>query len=110
MQGRTQWLDWIGNVRFEQTITLPANTEQEITFSPRHYLQLAMNDFRLWWPNGYGEPYLYDAGFKFTPDEGNATTVKYQAGLREMKYVDAKDSLRINVNGRRFVPLGGLSP
>ena len=98
---------WIGNVRFEQPITLPANTEQEITFSPRHYLQLAMNDFRLWWPNGYGEPYLYDAGFKFTPDGGNATTVKYQAGLREMKYVDAKDSLRIYVNGRRFVPLGG---
>ena len=98
---------WIGNVRFEQPIMLPANTEQEITFSPRHYLQLAMNDFRLWWPNGYGEPYLYDAGFKFTPDGGNATTVKYQAGLREMKYVDAKDSLRIYVNGRRFVPLGG---
>ncbi|MBQ7527768.1 MAG: beta-glycosidase, partial [Bacteroidaceae bacterium] len=93
---------YIGDVRFERVITLPANTEQEIVFTPEQFPQLTSSDFRLWWPNGYGDPYLYDAGFTF---EGEGIT--YKAGLREMTYVDSKDSLRIYVNGRRFIPLGG---
>ncbi len=98
---------WIGDVRFEKTITLPALTEQEFRFCPKQFPQLSGSDFRLWWPNGYGEPYLYDAGFTFTPASGTAGTIAYKAGLREMKYVDAHDSLRVYVNGKRFIPLGG---
>ena len=97
----------IGAVHFEKTVTLPALAEQEITFTPEQFPQLTSNDFRLWWPNGYGEPYLYDAGFTFTPEASSPTSINYQAGLREMRYVDATDSLRIYVNGRRFIPLGG---
>ena len=92
----------IGDVRFEKTITLPANTEQEISFQPSEFPQLSNPDFRLWWPNGYGEPFLYDAGFSF-----QESTLHYRAGLRQMTYEDVKDSLRIYVNGRRFIPLGG---
>ena len=78
-----------------------------MVFHPSQYPQLTGGDFRLWWPNGYGDPYLYDAGFTFTPDASVPTTIHYRAGLREMKYVDAKDSLRLFINGRRLVPLGG---
>ena len=74
---------------------MPANAEQEMTFTPEQFPQLTGSNFRLWWPNGYGEPYLYDAGFTFTPETSSSTSISYQAGLREMKYVDAKDSLRI---------------
>ena len=104
---------WIGDTRFEKPVTLPAHTEQEIAFSPRQFPQLSGNSFQLWWPNGYGEPYLYDAGFAFAPTSNQRvkasqpSSISYQAGLREMTYVDAKDSLRIYVNGRRFIPLGG---
>ena len=98
---------WIGDVKFETQVTIPANTEQEVSFCPHCNQQLTSSDFRLWWPNGYGEPYLYDAGFTFTPELGQATTINYKAGIREMKYVDLKDSLRMYINGRRFVPLGG---
>lgn len=94
---------WIGDVSFEQPVSIPANSETEITFDSGKYPQLSHRDFKLWWPNGYGEPYLYDAGFQFAGD----TKITYKAGLREMKYVDSKDSLRIYVNGRRFIPLGG---
>ena len=92
----------IGDVRFEKTITLPANTEREISFQPSEFPQLSNPDFRLWWPNGYGESFLYDAGFSF-----QESTLHYRAGLRQMTYEDAKDSLRIYINGRRFIPLGG---
>lgn len=94
---------YIGEVRFEKAISIPAQTESEITFCPNEFPKLSSSNFRLWWPNGYGEPYLYDAGFSF----GTDTPIQYKAGLREMKYFDAKDSLRIYVNGRRFIPLGG---
>ena len=98
---------YIGDVKFEKTITIPANTEQEISFCAKQFPQLSSSDFRLWWPNGYGEPYLYDAGFTFTPQGAKSSSLSYKAGLRQMTYVDAKDSLRIYINGRRFIPLGG---
>lgn len=98
---------YIGDVKFEKTITIPANTEQEISFCPKQFPQLSSSDFRLWWPNGYGEPYLYDAGFTFMPQGAKSSSLSYKAGLRQMTYVDAKDSLRIYINGRRFIPLGG---
>ncbi len=98
---------WIGDVKFEKPVTLPGNSEQEVLFCPKQFPQLTSSDFQLWWPNGYGDPTLYEAGFTFTPESGKASTVNYQAGLREMKFVDAKDSLRMYINGRRFIPKGG---
>ena len=98
---------WIGDVKFEKKMTLPANTEQEVSFCPNCNKQLTSSDFKLWWPNGYGEPNLYEAGFTFTPDNGVASTINYQAGIREMKYEGLKDSLIMYINGRRFIPLGG---
>ncbi len=101
---------FIGDVRFEKAVTLPAHTEREFCFCPSQYPQLTSSDFQLWWPNGYGEPYLYDAGFTFTPEANAArqsSAICYKAGIREMKYVDINDSLRIYINGRRLVPLGG---
>lgn len=107
---------WIGDVRFEQPVTIPAATEQEITFSPDQFPQLRSSDFRLWWPNGYGEPYRYDAGFEIKPSTINPqpstinphpSTITYKAGLREMTYEHIADSLIMYVNGRRFVPMGG---
>ena len=94
---------YIGDVRFEKPVTLPANSEEEVVFSPDEFPQLCNSDFRLWWPNGYGEQYLYDAGFRFN----DGTPIQFKAGLRQMTYLDAKDSLRIYVNGRRLIPLGG---
>ena len=98
---------FIGDVRFEQTLTLPAQAEQEICFKPSQFAQLTGNDFKLWWPNGYGEPYLYEAGFTFTPETGASSSINYKAGLREMRYTGLRDSLQIFINGRRFIPLGG---
>ena len=68
---------WIGDVTFEKRITLPANSEHEVTFSPHDFPQLACSNFRLWWPNGYGEPYLYDAGFSFGSVECRTESVEF---------------------------------
>ncbi len=100
---------WIGNVTFQKHITLPANAEQEVTFSPQDFPQLTSPHFRLWWPNGYGQPYMYQAGYCLESDEQKANSEKlvYKAGLRQLTYEHINDSLLIYINGRRFVPLGG---
>ena len=61
----------------------------------------------LWWPNGYGAPYLYKAGFSFTIDGAATDSIDYRAGIRQMSYNDAETKLKLYANGRRVVPLGG---
>ncbi|MBR5036184.1 MAG: beta-glycosidase, partial [Prevotella sp.] len=56
-----------------------------------------------WWPAGYGEPYLYDAGFEVNC--GGA--LSYKAGIREVTYDEVATRLQVFVNGVRFVPMGG---
>lgn len=96
---------WIGDIRFSRQLTLGGNEEREVAFRPDDYPQLKDRSMRLWWPNGYGEPYLYDAGFSIEGDE--AATLHYKAGIREMKYQTLDTKTRLYVNGKRLIPLGG---
>lgn len=97
----------IGEIRFEKQVTLTAGETIEATFSPYEFPQLKDQRMRLWWPNGYGEAYLYDAGFEFIVDGQQSDAVEYKAGIREVKTVDRDTKLKIYINNRRLVPLGG---
>ena len=97
----------IGEICFEKQVTLAAGETIEATFSPNEFPQLKDQRMRLWWPNGYGEAYLYDAGFEFIVDGQQSDAVEYKAGIREVKTVDKDTELKIYINHRRLVPLGG---
>lgn len=97
----------IGEICFEKQVTLDAGQTIEESFNPNEFSQLKNQRMRLWWPNGYGEPYLYDAGFTFTVDGVQSDAVTYKAGIREVKTVDKDTKLRIYINNRRLIPLGG---
>lgn len=92
----------LGDVTFERPITLEADDEAIVRFTPEEYRQLVIEHPQLWWPNGYGEPHLYSATFSIGTD-----TLHYKAGLREMTYSETEDVLKIYVNGRRFIGRGG---
>ncbi len=63
---------------------------------------------KLWWPNGYGDPNLYKVELTVTTRDGAVSDTKsFQAGVRQFTYSEDGGALRIWVNGRRFVPLGG---
>ena len=100
-------MGWIGEVMFEKTVTLPALGTVETTFDPSKFADLKNRRLRLWWPNGYGTPYLYDAGFRFEVDGKVSDELTFKAGIREMGYRDVDTRLTMYVNGKRFVPLGG---
>ena len=105
---------WIGDIRFERKVALRGGETREVEFSPDQFAMLRARHMRLWWPNGYGEPHLYDAGFEFTPDATTAqptphptARIDYKAGIRQVTYADPKTQLKIYVNGQRVTPLGG---
>ncbi len=97
----------IGDICFEKQVTLAAGKTIEESFNPSEFPQLKNQRMRLWWPNGYGEPYLYDASFSFTIDGVQSDAVNYKAGIREMKTVDKDTKLKIYINHRRLIPKGG---
>ena len=97
----------IGDIRIAQKVTLKAGEEKEIAFSPADYKELTMQHPHLWWPKGYGEPYLYDAGFVFKIGEQVSDSVNFKAGIRQMTYNEDNHILNMYINGRRFIGRGG---
>lgn len=98
---------WVGDVSFDKDIEVKPGTN-EIILDPSEFAQLQNQNLHLWWPNGYGEPYLYDAGFSFTTDKGEKIhEITFKQGIREMSYTDKMSKLRIYANGHRIVPFGG---
>ena len=98
---------WIGNIRFEKTVTLHGQEEREEHFLPEDFSQLSGVRMPLWWPNTYGTPYLHQAGFSFEQENICSDSIGFMAGLRQVDYRDTMSHLRIFINGKRFVPLGG---
>ena len=49
---------FIGKIQFEQEVSLQPNEKREVAFAPADYPQLKNQRMNLWWPNGYGSPYL----------------------------------------------------
>ena len=97
----------IGEICFDKQVSIDAGKTIEESFNPNEFTQLKDQRMRLWWPNGYGEPYLYDASFSFTIDGMQSDAVNFKAGIREIKTTDKDTELRIYINHRRLIPLGG---
>jgi hypothetical protein len=62
---------FIGKIQFEQEVSLQPNEKREVAFAPADYPQLKNQRMNLWWPNGYGSPYLYDADTSMAADAGD---------------------------------------
>lgn len=82
-------------------VTLAAGETREITFAT-----LTMNDPRLWWPNNYGEQYLYTMELSVFAGGVVSDTESFRFGVREFAY-STSGQLRIFCNGTRIVCTGG---
>jgi len=97
-----------GTLPFEQDVTLGGSESKTIRLSPSTNPTLRLKNPKLWWPNGYGEQYLYDVGLEFKTDDGKLSDSKeFKSGVRQMSYSESDGKLRIWVNGRRFIGRGG---
>ena len=94
---KTVWEGSYGDVPFSQPVTVEAGSTLPVS------TQLTLNHPRLWWPNGYGEPYLYTVSMRV----GDSDSRSFQSGVRHLTYSTAGNNLRIWINGRRLVGRGG---
>ena len=87
----------IGEKHIENGIKLAVFERKTSTF------RVTLDAPKLWWPAGYGDPYLYDAEVSFD----DSIALKFKAGIREWRYSEEGGALRFWINGRRFIPKGG---
>ena len=97
----------IGDITFEQLITLQAKEEKAVRFNVKDFKQLKVKNPKLWWPKGYGEPYLYDANFTFKVGDKLSDTKDFNVGIRQMTFSESDEVLKLYINGRRFIARGG---
>lgn len=74
------------NIRFEKAFMLKADELQTISITPAEFAQLKMQNPQLWWPNGYGQPHLYQ--IRLTAEVGNqlSDVKEISFGIREFSY------------------------
>ncbi len=97
----------IGDITFQQEVELAGGEEREVIFRPEDYPQLTIQNPRLWWPKGYGEPHLYDANFTFIINKVVSDSKDFRVGIRQMTFNEDNDVLSMYINGRRFIGRGG---
>ena len=89
-----------------QPFELPVTLQPTETKTVKQTLQL--HNPRLWWPAGYGKQELYDVSLHFeTAANAISDTKTFKAGVRQFAYNEDGGTLRIWINGRRFIPKGG---
>lgn len=97
----------IGDITFQQPVELAAGEEKAVVFDAKDFPQLNVQNPRLWWPKGYGEPNLYDANFTFKIDDKVSDAKDFKVGIRQMTFNEDNQILSLFVNGRRFIGRGG---
>ncbi|WP_410813727.1 discoidin domain-containing protein [Micromonospora sp. 067-2] len=73
-------------VRVESTVTVPAGGSTTVTFAPERFPALRLRKPRLWWPNGYGEPHLYDLKLTATVKRSVSDRRELRFGVRQFAY------------------------
>jgi hypothetical protein len=97
-----------GDATFEAPVTVAGNGEKTVRLDPSTHPALRLQNPKLWWPAGYGQPDLYPVDLKFEgADRKVSDNAAFQAGVRQFSYSEEGGALKMWINGRRFVPRGG---
>jgi hypothetical protein len=73
------------NITVRKAVTLEPG-ETTVTLTPAEYKQLLVDQPRLWWPNGYGKPELYQLQLQFETGTNVSDRKTLRFGVREITY------------------------
>ena len=93
----------IGDIAFTKEVNIPADSEIAVRISSADMPQLRMKNPKLWMPNGYGDPNLYELELRCLEESEVSDVQQTRFGVRELSYeltVDAPSAkgLRIEHN------------
>lgn len=75
-----------GGIQVARTVSVPGGGQTEVTFSPAAFPALRVSHPRLWWPNGYGDPALYDLVMTASVGGEESDRRTRRIGLRQVDY------------------------
>ena len=97
-----------GDVSFERQVTLRPYTTETVSFTPENCPQLLVENPKLWWPNGLGEPDMYTLRLSFEQGGTVSDARDVDFGIREITYdIPNSGKLALTVNGVRVFCKGG---
>lgn len=75
------------NVEVSKRLSLAPGETKMVSFTPSEFPQLVVQNPRLWWPNGYGKPELYQLTVSFaTADGTESDSQQTRFGIRQLSY------------------------
>ncbi|MBE0657767.1 MAG: discoidin domain-containing protein, partial [Bryobacteraceae bacterium] len=96
-----------GQLSFMKRVKVEAGAKAVQKYDPTNTPELRIQNPKLWWPAGYGEPNLYDVRLSVQAGGFISDSKAFKAGIRQFAYSDEGGALRMWINGRRLVPKGG---
>jgi hypothetical protein len=96
-----------GDAVFEQKVSLSSAETKTVKIDPSTHPSLKLQNPKLWWPKGYGEPYLYDVKLSFEVNGKTSDEINFKSGVRQMTVDENDNKLSMYINGRRFIGFGG---
>lgn len=99
------------DVAVERSVTVPAGQSVAVRFSPETDGALAVNNPKLWWPNGYGAPALHMLHLTTAVDGQPSDSKDVRFGMRQVTYelslVDGEGKLdRVAIDFEKARKLG----
>lgn len=100
----------LGDVSFQSSsLTVDAGGSRTVRLSPANTPSLRLKDPKLWWPNGFGDPYLYPLHISFVAGGVVSDAIDFNVGVRTIAYTlgERPETLALVVNGVRVFAKGG---
>lgn len=96
-----------GNIKFSQKVHVNHGNLNDIKLTKRDFEQLMINNPKLWWPNGYGDPNLYDLHLKLMVNNSLSDEQHIKFGIKRYSYDTIGHVLHLAINGTPVFIKGG---
>lgn len=96
-----------GNIQFTRKVNLHPGQLVQQSFDTARTKELFINNPKLWWPNGYGEPNLYTMDISYAVDGKISDSRQIKFGIKKYTYDTLGGVLHININGEPIYVKGG---
>jgi len=94
--------------KLSKTVTLPAGEELEVTFTPKEFQTLVIENPKLWWPNNLGDAVLHDLNVQVLVSNKVSDYSNIRFGIRQINDFFTDEGHRgFMVNGRKVLIRGG---
>ncbi|MBQ8046544.1 MAG: beta-mannosidase [Prevotella sp.] len=101
-----------GNISFSKDYVIRGHEKRTLHLNSDEAASLVVSNPKLWWPNGYGEPNLYECRLKLSVDGKQGAEKAFRFGIKKYEYRIEKNSadypvLTLYINGQKVFLKGG---